>query len=213
MQILQLYSRRQMLKVLITGFEPFGKHKENSSWSVAERLAVCNIDGVEIAIEQMPVSFARVGDALRASVRKHVPAMLIMLGQASTSEKIRLERIAINMMDSKNADNDGFVPNEEPICKEGEAALFTNMPIKKLCSAIEKEGIGIVISNSCGLYVCNRIYYEALRMCKEQPAMQTIFVHLPLYKEQPSAKQENPTMPINEMVKAIQIIIEQTLKN
>mgnify|MGYP003554454037 FL=1 len=95
------------------------------------------------------------------------------------------------MMDSALGDNDGVKPDEEPIYKGEESALFTLLPIKRLRSAIEAKGINVKISNSAGLYVCNRAYYEALRLCKER-AMQAIFVHLPLYEGQTTAKPEKP---------------------
>ena len=200
------------MKILITGFEPFGTNIENSSWVVTNKVATLNTFGIDIAIELMPVSFGRVGKALRIAVAKHNPDLIIMLGQAGSSDKVRLERIAINMMDAKNADNDGFVPDEEPINRETPAALFTNTNIKLLYKAISEQGIPVKISNSCGLYVCNRIYYEALMLCYERERMKAVFVHLPLYDGQRDAKQDTLTLPLNDMVKAIQVIICNTIR-
>ena len=39
--------------------------------------------------------------------------------------------------------------------------------------------------------------------------MRAIFVHLPFYEGQSSAKSEKPTMPLAEMVKAVQTIIKE----
>ena len=197
-----------MAKVLLTGFEPYWDYPVNSSWVVAEKVATRGVVGVDIVIEQVPVSFSRVHVALREAVEKHSPDMLIMLGQSGGSDKVKLERVALNMMDSKLPDNDGYIPNEEPINIETPTALFTNTPIKSLRAAIEEQGISVKISNSCGLYVCNRLYYEALMLCKKCH-MKSIFIHLPFYEGQPSAKPNKPTMPLNDMVKAIQTIIEK----
>ena len=197
-----------MAKVLLTGFEPYWDYPVNSSWVVAEKVAARGVVGVDIVIEQMPVSFSRVHVALREAVEKHSPNMLIMLGQSGGSDKVKLERVALNMMDSKLPDNDGYIPNEEPINTETPAALFTNIPIKSLRADIEEQGISVKISNSCGLYVCNRLYYEALMLCKKYH-MKSIFIHLPFYEGQPPAKPNKPTMPLNDMVKAIQTIIEK----
>lgn len=197
-----------MAKVLLTGFEPYWDYPVNSSWVVAEKVATRGVVGVDIVIEQVPVSFSRVHVALREAVEKHSPDMLIMLGQSGGSDKVKLERVALNMMDSKLPDNDGYIPNEEPINIETPVALFTNTPIKSLRAAIEDQGISVKISNSCGLYVCNRLYYEALMLCKKCH-MKSIFIHLPFYEGQPSAKPNKPTMPQNDMVKAIQTIIEK----
>lgn len=197
------------MRVLVTGFEPFGEYSENSSWEVAQKVASYGIEGAEVVAERLPVSFARAGEILRSAIDLHTPDLLIMLGQSAVADRIKLERVALNMMDSKLPDNDGYIPNEEPITIETPAALFTNTPIKSLRAAIEEQGISVKISNSCGLYVCNRLYYEALMLCKKCH-MKSICIHLPFYEGQPSAKPNRPTMPLNDMVKAIQTIIEKT---
>lgn len=198
------------MKLLITGFEPYWDYPENSSWAVAEKVTACGMLGVDVVAEQMPVSFERVATAIRNAVEKHRPDLIIMLGQSGGSDRVKLERVALNMMDSKLADNDGFIPNEEPINTNTPTALFTNMPIKSLRTAIEEQGVAVKISNSCGLYVCNRLYYEALLLCQEQPQIRAIFVHLPFYEGQPSAKLGKPTMPLDDMARAIQTIIKET---
>jgi pyroglutamyl-peptidase len=198
-----------VFRVLITGFESFGGYSENSSWAVAEKVADCGIEGVDIALAQMPVSFGRVAEALRSQVEHLCPDLIVMLGQSAAADRVKLERVALNMMDSAVGDNDGYCPNEEPINKGGESALLTTLPIKSLRSAIEAKGVRVKISNSAGLYVCNRLYYEALRMCKENPTIQALFIHLPLYEEQPSAKPSRPTMPLAEMICAVQTIINE----
>lgn len=200
------------MKILITGFEPFGSNNENSSWVVANKVATQNTFGIDIALELMPVSFRSVAKTLRTAVMRHNPDLLIMLGQAGSSDKVRLERIAINMMDARNADNDGFIPDEEPINTETPVALFTNTDIKQLYNAIVEQSIPVKISNSCGLYVCNRIYYEALMLCNERKNMRAIFVHLPLYKGQRDAKDTTPTLPLNDMTRAIDIIINKSIQ-
>lgn len=195
------------MKVLVTGFEPFGNNIENSSWVVANKVVTQNT--FDIALELMPVSFKRVAKVLRTAVAKHNPNLIIMLGQAGSSDTVRLERIAINMMDARSADNDGFIPDEEPISTETPAVLFTNTDIKQLYNSIGKKGIPVKISNSCGLYVCNRIYYEALMLCNEVNKMKAIFVHLPLYDGQRDAKDNLHTLPLDKMEKAIDIIINK----
>ena len=198
------------MRVLLTGFEPYWNYPENSSWEVAKLVASRGVDMVDIVLELMPVSFARAGEALRQAVAKHSPDIIIMLGQSGGSDRVKLERVALNLKDAKLSDNDGYTPDEEPINPDTPSALFTALPIKELRSTIEERGVAVKISNSCGLYVCNRLYYEALMICRERPQMQALFVHLPFYEGQPSAKENKPTMAIDLMVKAIQTIIEVT---
>ena len=196
------------MKILLTGFEPFSVYTENSSWVVAEQVTTRGVEGVDIALERLPVSFARVAAALREAVTKHRPDIVIMLGQSAASDCVRLERVALNLMDSKSGDSDGYIPDEEVINSAMPSALMTKLPIKPLCSAIEAQGIAVKITNSCGLYVCNRLYYEALLLCEEQPAMRAIFVHLPLYEGQ-SNSENKTTMPLATMVDAIETLINE----
>lgn len=196
------------MKVLITGFEPFGGYSYNSSWEVASRVSAICVEGVEVFAEQLPVSFQRVEGVLRDAVEIHRPDVLIMLGQSALADGVRLERVALNMMDSVMGDNDGYKPCEETIYEGEDNALFTTMPIKQLHKALADFAIPAKISNSAGLYVCNRTYYGALRLCDER-AIKAIFVHLPLFENQTSDNANAKKMPLVDMVKAIEIIINR----
>lgn len=200
------------MRLLLTGFEPFGGYAENSSWEVAKAVASCGVLGVEVIAEQLPVSFHRVEAMLRTFVERHRPDVIIMLGQSALTDRVKLERVALNLMDSAMGDNDGYKPSEEPIYSGENNALFTTLPIKRLHAAIVDEGIPAKISTSAGVYVCNRLYYEALRMCR-CGTMQALFIHLPLYEEQTTTNSEARRMPMADMVKAIEKIINEVTKD
>ena len=195
------------MKVLLTGFEPYGKYVENSSWATAQHVVAQGVMGVELFLKRMPVSFHRVVAELSTAVDEVHPDLIVMLGQAALSDKVRLERIAINMMDSKKGDNDGVVPDEELIYPHESTALLTKLPIKNMCASIAERGIPVVVSNTCGLYVCNRLYYEALRLCEHAPKMKAIFVHVPLYKGQIGVP-DNLGMDLHEMAGAVKAVLE-----
>ena len=78
------------------------------------------------------------------------------------------------MMDSSKADNDGYIPNEETIYNSQPLALQTPLPINELVRFCTDNVLPVQISNSAGLYVCNRVYYEALYLHR-----QAIFMHIP----------------------------------
>ena len=122
---------------------------------------------------------------------------------------MKVERVALNLMDAQKADNDGYIPDEEPININAPTALFTSTPIKSLVAEVEKKGIPVKLSNSCGLYVCNRTYYEALTICNETPGVQALFVHLPYYEGQTMLNGNSPTLSLGIMAEAIKIIIEK----
>ena len=161
------------MRILITAFEPFGGAETNITQSVLSLLPDSFADW---AVEKvcLPVSFKRAPIVLREAIATYSPDLVIMLGQCPAGENIRLERFAINMMDSTKGDNDGYIPNEESIYNLQPLALQTPLSVKALAISCAETGLPVVMSNSAGLYVCNRVYYEALHL-----QQRAIFVHVP----------------------------------
>lgn len=161
------------MRILVTAFEPFGGAETNITQSILSLLPDSFADW---AIEKvcLPVSFKRAPIVLREAIATYSPDLVILLGQCPAGENIRLERFAINMMDSTKADNDGYIPNEETIYANQLLALQTPLPIRELERFCADNVQPVQVSNSAGLYVCNRVYYEALYLHQ-----QAIFMHVP----------------------------------
>ena len=172
-------------KILLTAFESFGANDTNISQKV--------LDATQADVEKLllPVSFRRAPEVLNEAIKQFQPEVIISMGQAAEGDKIRLERLAINLMDSVKGDNDGYIPNEELICPEAPLALKTALPVKSLCADCINAGLPTIVSNSAGLYVCNRIYFEALRHSPN-----SLFVHIPKNMDLEITKQV-----INQIIK------------
>ena len=112
-----------MKKVLLTGFEPFGGSEINSSWETAVRVGQLVPKGVVVETVQLPVSFKCAGEAIRKTLRENQPNILVMLGKRGKGVSMDIERIAINLMDAINPDNDGCQPQEQAICLAVETIL------------------------------------------------------------------------------------------
>ena len=191
------------MKVLITGFEPFGGSEVNSSWETAVRVGQLAPKDACMETLLLPVSFMRAGKKIREALREKRPDVLIMLGQRSKGESIDIERIAINMMDASNPDNDGYQPQELKIIAESGTAYFSNLPVKALRDAVLQRDIPARVSNSAGLYVCNSTYYNALEeINRQQLPMKAVFIHLPKI---------SADFPIERLAEAIKTIIEATI--
>lgn len=192
------------MRILLTGFEPFGRSDINSSWETAYHIGQLAISGVEMKLVQLPVSFISSGKLIRKLLQTHKPDALVMLGQRGKGQNIDIERIAVNMMDSVNPDNDGFSPRELPIVENGSNAYFSNMSVKTLKDALENSNIPSKVSNSAGLYVCNCTYYHALsEIFESELQTKAVFVHLPKLSED---------FTIELLVESVKKIIEEILK-
>ena len=192
-----------MKKVLLTGFEPFGGSGINSSWETAVRVGQLSPKGVVVETVQLPVSFKRAGEAIRRALHEKHPDVLVVLGQRGKVTSIDIERIAINLMDSVNSDNDGNQPQEQAITADGETAYFSNLPVKVLRDALLQKNIPARVSNSAGLYVCNSTYYNALEeIHKHQLSTKSVFVHLPKI---------SADFPLEMLMEAVKTIIETVI--
>lgn len=161
------------MRILITGFEPFGGSDTNITQEIISQLPA-QIGNREIMTICLPVSFQRAPVALQQAIAQHQPDMILLLGQCPASESIRLERFAMNMMDAKNPDNDGYTPSEETIYLKAPLAYHSPINIKTIVHHLQEKELPAVVSNSAGLYVCNRVYYEALHLQRK-----ALFVHIP----------------------------------
>ena len=191
-----------MTKVLLTGFEPFGKATLNPSGEIVKQI---NGDNIVTAI--LPVAYAQSAEALLGLIEHHKPDVVICLGQAEGRTQITPERIAINLDDARLADNEGVTRIDEPILVDGPVAYVSTLPIKEFVTAINAAGVPAAVSLSAGTFLCNHIFYvaqDALRGTKVRSG----FVHVPLMDEQAGEFPGLRTMPLDQMIKAVRTMLE-----
>ena len=191
-----------MTKVLLTGFEPFGKATLNPSAEIVKQ-----ISGDNIVTAILPVAYAQSAEALLALIEHHKPDVVISLGQAEGRTQITPERIAINLDDARLADNEGVTRIDQPILVDGPVAYESTLPIKEFVTAINAAGVPAAVSLSAGAFLCNHIFYvvqDALKGTKVRSG----FVHVPLMDEQAGEFPGLPTMPLDQMVKAVRTMLE-----
>jgi len=206
------------MKVLVTGFEPFGGDKINPTEKIIDSLANEELEGISIITNVLPVVFKKADEILANLLAEHKPDIAIHLGLAAGRSSISLERVAINLMDARIPDNENFQPKDEQLRKDGETAYLSKLPIKEIVNELRKEGIPSVVSNTAGLYVCNEVMYLSLyHSAKFGFPAKTGFIHVPYLPEQVVEKfltngQNIPCLPLDLQVKAVKIAIQKTLK-
>lgn len=201
------------MKILITGFESFGGESINPAYE-AVKLLPDTVCGAQIVKLEVPTVFGKAGDILHAAVAEHRPDAVICVGQAGGRAAITSERVAINIMDGRIADNAGFMPVDRTIRTDGENAYFSTLPIKAMVAAIRAEGIPAEVSNTAGTYVCNYLMYTLLYIAdKEFPSMRGGFIHVPYSTEQTVDKRSGtPGMDIRTIARGLEAAVRETAK-
>ncbi|QOJ78934.1 pyroglutamyl-peptidase I [Infirmifilum lucidum] len=182
------------MRVLVAGFEPFGGDKVNSSWE-AVKLLPGSTSGAEVVKEQLPVSFRRVRELIPVLLEKYRPSLLLLTGQATGISSLHVERVAINVMDARIEDNDGYKPEDEPVFPGAPAAYFATIPLKRAVEAIRSASVPASVSNSAGTFVCNAAMYTALHYVAVNGLDVMVgFVHVPSLPVQ-ALSGNTPSMP------------------
>ena len=175
------------MKILITGFDPFGGEALNPSWEVAQQLNGKKVNGAQLVAAKLPCVFAQSLGALAAAIQLHQPDAVIALGQADGRSDFSIERVAINVCDARIPDNDGAQPVDEPVIAQGPAACFSTLPVKKIASHLKAQGIPASISQTAGTFVCNQVFYGLQHLLCNTKVLSG-FVHVPLLPSQAAAR-------------------------
>ena len=197
-----------MKTLLITAFEPFGGESENPS-ALALELLNESIGGIRLEKRLLEVTFLGAKDNICRYVDEVKPDYAICLGQAGGRAAITPERVAINVMDARIADNIGYKPEDVPVTEVGQNAYFATLPIKRMVGAMEQAGVAAAISNSAGTYVCNSTMYAMLEhIALNGMAAKAGFIHVPYIPSQVADKPNTPCMPLEDIVKGLSAAIE-----
>ncbi len=120
------------MKILVTGFEPFGKWQRNPSGEVAHHLDGSTIVDAEITGLVLPVSYKRAAAPLLVAIDELQPDVVLNLGQGS-AVGVRVERSAVNRCTApEGGDNDGYEPQGEPIINDGPETYASTLPVTEI---------------------------------------------------------------------------------
>ena len=191
-----------MTKVLLTGFEPFGTATSNPSGEIVKQ-----ISGDNIVTAILPVTYAQSAERLLSLINQHNPDVVLCLGQAEGRTQITPEKVAINLDDARLPDNAGVQRSDVKILDDGPDAYFTSLPIKEMVDAAKAAGVPASVSLSAGAFLCNHVFYIAQNKFAGTK-VRSGFVHVPLMDSQAPEFPGMPTMPLDQMVKAVRAMLE-----
>lgn len=189
------------MKILITGFQPFGGQRVNPAWEAVRKLPDVLGDKVLWKLE-IPVTFGGAFDAVEAKAEEVDPDVILCVGQAGGRDAVTPERIAVNLQDASIPDNAGNQPVDLPVIADGANAYFTSLPVKAMAAAVRALDIPCRLSCTAGTYVCNDVFYRLLHRYRDT-GKRVGFVHVPFLPEQGS-----PNLPLNSIVRALQAMLE-----
>ncbi|MBI5594917.1 MAG: pyroglutamyl-peptidase I [Elusimicrobia bacterium] len=155
------------MRVLVSGFEPFGGRKVNASWELARRLPG-RLGAKEMMAVRLPVVYGKAWPLLIEAIAHFKPDAVVAVGECP-GKAVRLERIAVNLRQG-GTDNAGRKSAGAPILPHGRAAELSTLPL---------ERIRVGTASLCaGTFLCNEVFYLLMSSGLRFPKGAG-FVHVP----------------------------------
>lgn len=197
------------MKILITGFEPFGGESVNPAYEAVKLLPDMAGD-IQIVKMEIPTVFGEAGKVVETGILQHQPDAVICVGQAGRRADIGVERVAINLVEASIPDNAGNQPMDVKVQEDGDTAYFATIPVKAMVKNIKDHGISASISYTAGTYVCNSVMYDLLYLIdRKYPSIRGGFIHVPYATEQGVGKPVGTaTMELSAISKALLYALE-----
>ena len=200
------------MRVLLTGFQPFGKVEVNPSQLIVEHFQAKQHDNIVALV--LPTVYRAAGDGIRRAIFDFQPAAVISLGVAQSRHTISLERAALNLDDASIADNAGVIASGELIAEDGPAAYWSTLPLRAMYEALEAHHIPVSMSNHAGAYICNHAFYVARHTLEcSGISIPCGFIHIPDIAKPDDSNSKG--LPLDMMIIAVEIcigVVQETLK-
>ena len=170
------------LRILLTGFEPFGGEPVNPSQLLVQDLASESSEEFTLNIAVLPVDVLTVTSTLDTAIALARPDAIVLVGQAAGRAEICLETTAYNQISyGESVDNGGSRIEDALIDPQGPRQLESTLPLVELERLLADAGHPVRQSDDAGRYLCNHVLYTTLRHHPQTPCA---FVHVPLLPEQ-----------------------------
>ena len=196
------------MRLLLTGFEPFGGETVNPSGEIVRVLAADPPSGVELTTMVLPVRFRSVAEGILPALESGAHDAWLGLGEAGSRAHLSVERVGINVF------VDGSLPvaqREELTIREGGAdAYFARLPLHEMASKMREAGAPSAVSNTAGTYCCNESLYTVQHYLAESGGdIPSGFIHLPYLPEQVADKPAGtPSMGLETQILGIRAASE-----
>ena len=191
--------------ILVTAFEPFGGETINASWEAAKGIDGWRCGEAVVAARMLPCAYGICVDEFLAQLAHLKPCAVLLTGQAARRGAVCVERVARNAASATARDNRGAVGS---VATGGPDVLTTMAPIGSLVRAIREAGVAARGSFDAGDFVCNHLYYGALRHLADTPTNPVVFIHLPATPERSPSRASTRRLPTIDAVRALQAAVK-----
>lgn len=212
------------MRILLTGFEPFGGSSVNPSREAVLDLAAGWAAGGATEVELHALILPVVGGVAPRRVCEAIdrlrPHAVASVGESSRASAITFERLFINVRDYRAPDNAGRTARERPIVPGGPLVLESSLPIDAMRRAVRKAGVAEAASYHAGTFLCNEVAYATqahLRASRSRGRIPAGFIHVPRLPAQlagsPAGEAAALSMPLEDIVRGLDAALRALIRS
>jgi len=203
------------MNIILTGFEPFNGSSSNPSAEVIKKFPADLFSEHNLIREILHVDSVKAVEWLKKAIQENQPDIILLLGEATNRPVVSIEKVAINWMDFRIADNSGNQVLDQSVMEDGPAAFFSTIPVSLIHGQLKAAHIPAEISLSAGAYLCNQVFYSSLYYSSLVDIKCLCgFIHLPSLPDQVVEKNQiSPSMSLDTSLKAITIALQTCIQH
>lgn len=209
--------------IAATGFGPFDRFDRNPSGDTINALKDMNFKprgAARMRYDVIDCAYDAAAAYLETLLADDPPDMLVMFGVSGEARAVTLERTAWNAAHATTPDvkgrvygrSDGAVPlaprggicdPHYPLEQAGPLSRASTLPLDDITAKLRDSGAACAPSDRPGSYLCNFIFYRALREIERRGATTRAgFIHVPdIYAE-------NAPMTPDALAQAVQAVLQ-----
>jgi len=141
---------------------------------IVKRLSKRHFQNIHIETLILPVSYEKSTKVLEEYYKDHHVDFVLHLGQAGGTSGIRIERVAINLLDSRHPDNDGVIKRETPILENGPDGYMTRINVREIANFLNSKKFPL-------LFLTQRVSTFVMRSTIIHSTIQKLLVYQSTY--------------------------------
>ncbi len=141
-----------MIRILLTGFTPFGDHQVNPTETLVNALGNRFVHGAAEIFPRLLRTHYRLSEQdFDRALEEIKPDAIVSFGLAYSADHVRPERIAVNFDDGEE---DGRHVARR-IAEDGPVGYFSTLPVETMVADLAAAGLPAKASNHAGAYICH----------------------------------------------------------
>lgn len=140
---------------------------------------------ISLQATQIPAVYKECLITLEQLINQNKPSHIILLMQNRQLSQINLEKVALNIINSSEADSKGTQPVDALTAQTGPAAYFSNIPLDKILAAQRQHQLPVQLSYHADTALANHAFYGLMHYIKHQNiSLYGGLIQLPLLPQQ-----------------------------